>query len=981
MRNVLTHTYRLAMSSMLVLSIVLIQIPTVSLAIGSAKTSPDTNRFRSQSESAALVPPIVFSNPAPITIADRAGVSTPNGIASPYPSSISVSGLTGALSNLTVTLTGYNALRPRDNEFALVGPSGQTLMLMSDTGDLISTAPGVNLTFSDGAPTPVPTGPGSSIPSGTYRPTDFPIAAPVGNDGFPAPGPTTVNSSAPAGTATLASVFNGSDANGTWSLYAIDDALGGGPSTVTGGWSLEITVDENIALTSTTVVSNLNPALTTQNITFTATVLSGGNPVTEGSVSFTDNGSPIATCNAVAVDGSGNAGCTTTLAEGSHAIVANFGGSPSFGTSSGSVIQIVNSATVVTGAQFCNIGGISIPDLPAPTNPYPSNIAVSGLAGSVSTLTVQLNGLTAPRTNHLDFLLVGPSGQAFQIVSDTGDAVTAATGINLTLDDAAPGQLPIGLPLTSGTFRPTDSTVIGAPDLYPPPAPGSYSQPAPAGVATFASVYGGTDPNGTWSLYAIDDAVGGGVSTVTGWCANFSVTPFTTTTSVVSSLNPSNVGDNVTFTATVTSAGGTPSGSVEFFDGATSLGTAALNASGQAALATSALTAGSHNITAAYQGATVGAGGGGFSGSVSPVLVQVVQIVQTAPTANSDNYSTNEDTPLNVAAPGVLANDSDPDPGTTLTAVLVSGPANALSFALNADGSFSYTPALNFNGSDSFTYKARDNTNLESSPVTVTITVNPVADGPEVIVRPGGSCGSGNGGTINLTVSDLDTPAGNLTLSASSSNTALVPNGNVTFGGSGADRTMTVAYNSHSGVQSSTITVTVSDGGGGTGTVIVTVIAGSNAADTINGTSGADMIFAGNANDTVNAGGGNDLVCGGNGDDTIDGGSGHDTINAENGNDTVNGGDGNDTLIGENGNDILRGQGGNDVIIGNNGNDQLIGGDDDDTLTGNNGADFFSGGSGVDTATDFTPAQGDTTDGTLGMFRNFLDLTNMRAGA
>ena len=59
-----------------------------------------------------------------------------------------------------------------------------------------------------------------------------------------------------------------------------------------------------------------------------------------------------------------------------------------------------------------------------------------------------------------------------------------------------------------------------------------------------------------------------------------------------------------------------------------------------------------------------------------------------------------------MTAPGVLANDTDVD-GATLTAVLVTGPAHG-TLALNADGSFTYTPAANFNGADSFTYRAND---------------------------------------------------------------------------------------------------------------------------------------------------------------------------------------------------------------------------------------------------------------------------------
>jgi Ca2+-binding RTX toxin-like protein len=953
MKNDMPRLSRRLLSSLIALALVLVQFPTIALAHSPSKAVSRT-QFRSL-ERGAVLPPVVFSNPGSITINDRAGTATPNGISSPYPSTIAVSGLTGAVTNVAVTLTGYSAARPRDTEFALVGPGGQALVLMSDAGDLTSTAPGIDLTFSDAAAALVPTGSGSTIPSGTYRPTDVLVAAPAGNDNFPAPGPSSVNSPAPAGTATLGSVFNGTDANGTWSLYAIDDSLGGGASTVSGGWSLEITVDENIALTSTTVVSSMNPASTTQNVTFTATVTSGGSPVTGGSVSFTDNGNAIAGCTGVALNGSGNAACTTTFAEGSHNIVATFSGATSFGMSSGNVAQVINSQTIVTGAQFCNNGGVSIPDSPGSTSPYPSNISVSGLFGTVSNVTVQINGLTAPRTNNLDLLLVGPAGQGFEMMSDVGDSTTAATGVNLTLDDAASGLLPVGLPLSSGTFRPTDSNVIGAPDVYPAPAPGSFDRPAPAASSTFASVYGGSDPNGNWRLYAVDDAIGGGTSTITAWCVNFTVTPVATSTTLVSSLNPSNTGSSVTFTATVSSSGGIPSGSVEFLDGVTSLGTALLNGSGIAALSTSSLTGGSHNITATYQGATIGAGGGGFAGSTSNT---VVQIVRTAPTANPDNYSTNEDTPLNIAAPGVLGNDTDPDPGTTLTAALVTGPTNAQSFILNADGSFSYTPAPNFNGSDSFTYKARDNANLESSAAIVTITVNAVDDGPEVVVSPGASCGSSYiSGTINLMVSDLDTPAGNLTLNASSSNTALVPNANIVFAGSGANRTMTVTTVPQATVQVSTITITASDGQGGSNQITVTVTVGTNLSETINGTSGTDMVFARNGEDTVSVGGGIDLVCGGLGNDTINGGSGDDTLNGENGNDILNGDDGNDFLFGE------------------LGADQLLGGNDNDTLTGGTGADFFGGGAGNDTATDFTPSQGDTSDGSLAMrLREFAEL-------
>ena len=77
---------------------------------------------------------------------------------------------------------------------------------------------------------------------------------------------------------------------------------------------------------------------------------------------------------------------------------------------------------------------------------------------------------------------------------------------------------------------------------------------------------------------------------------------------------------------------------------------------------------------------------------------------------------------LNVAvAPGLLGNDTDVD-GDTLTALLVNGPSHG-TLTWNANGSFSYTPAAQYSGSDSFTYRAQDSSGALSSLVTVSLTV------------------------------------------------------------------------------------------------------------------------------------------------------------------------------------------------------------------------------------------------------------------
>src|SRR5207249_7993711 len=86
-----------------------------------------------------------------------------------------------------------------------------------------------------------------------------------------------------------------------------------------------------------------------------------------------------------------------------------------------------------------------------------------------------------------------------------------------------------------------------------------------------------------------------------------------------------------------------------------------------------------------------------------------------------------EDTALNVPASGVLSNDTDAD-NDPLTALLVSGPAHG-TLGLSTNGGFTYTPTNNYNGPDSFTYRASDG-QTSSSPATVSLTVTPVNDPP-----------------------------------------------------------------------------------------------------------------------------------------------------------------------------------------------------------------------------------------------------------
>src|ERR687885_2559878 len=147
---------------------------------------------------------------------------------------------------------------------------------------------------------------------------------------------------------------------------------------------------------------------------------------------------------------------------------------------------------------------------------YPWSINVSGMTGTTSKVTVTLSGITETAGKDLDLLLVGPTGANLVIMSDNGDA-SAPSNVNLTLDDAAATILPAtdAGPLVSGTFQPSNSQ---AGDVFPSPAPSNFTSAAPVGSATFASVFNGTNPNGTWSLYVVDDSCSSGIGgSMSGW--------------------------------------------------------------------------------------------------------------------------------------------------------------------------------------------------------------------------------------------------------------------------------------------------------------------------------------------------------------------------------------------------------------------------------------------------------------------------------
>ena len=179
------------------------------------------------------------------------------GVANPYPSDITVSGVIGPVIKVTVTVTGFNHTFPSDVDMLLVGPGGQKFILVSDViGG--TDAVGINWTFDDAAAAFI--GSTGTPVSGTFKPTNYttcqdPFAAPAPAGPYLSPG----GIGTPCGTDTLfGSVFGSS--NGTWSLYVVDD-LGADVGSITGGWSITFTVS-GVGCPSPTPSASTTPGIT-----------------------------------------------------------------------------------------------------------------------------------------------------------------------------------------------------------------------------------------------------------------------------------------------------------------------------------------------------------------------------------------------------------------------------------------------------------------------------------------------------------------------------------------------------------------------------------------------------------------------------------------------------------------------------------------------------------------------------------------------
>jgi len=483
--------------------------------------------------------------------------------------------------------------------------------------------------------------------------------------------------------------------------------------------------------TSTALASDANPSKSGQQVTFTATVTSGGNAVTTGAVTLVEGSSCAAGTTvgtATNVDGSGKATFQiSNLLVGSHSLIACYAQTGTFAASSGALTQTVNKAATTTTLS---------------SSQNPANV------GQSVTLTAT--------------------------VTTTAPGVGTATG-NVTFKDG-------GSTLGTGAL---DAT----------------------GTATFTTSTLTVGNHNITAEYAGDAQREGSTSAILVQ----SITQIATTTTLTAAPNPSVFGQAVTFTATVASAGGVPSGTVTFKEGGTALGTASLDGTGKATFSTTTLAVGSHPVTAEYAGA------GNFAPSASAVVTQVVNQASSATAIASSvnpsvfSQSVTFTATVTAVAPGagtptgsVTFNDGATSLGTV---ALVGGTASVTTSSLTVGThniTATYGADINFSGSTSSTLsqqvnKAPTTTAVVSSKTptafgesvtfTATVTVNAPAVG-----TPTGSIEFRDGTTVLSTVPLVAGQAtlATATLSVASHTISAVYSGDASFATSTGSTTQVV---------------------------------------------------------------------------------------------------------------------------------------------------------------------------------------------
>ncbi|HEY6269889.1 MAG TPA: Ig-like domain repeat protein [Candidatus Acidoferrum sp.] len=484
-----------------------------------------------------------------------------------------------------------------------------------------------------------------------------------------------------------------------------------GDTKFAGSTSAPVVETINQSVTTTTVSPNINPSNLGQAITITAVVVPSAGGTTTGTVTFLDGATTLGTSTV-----SSNIAqlSLSSLSVGSHSITAKYSGDTNFTAStSAAVTQTVNQASTTTtvgsnlnpatfGQSITFTTAVQTSTSGAPTGTVTlmdgtTSLGTSSLSsGGTAQLTVGglsagSHSITAAYSGDANFT-ASTSTALVETVNQGSTTTTISSSANPSAFDqtvtfTATVQPPAGTTATGGVTFLDGSTSLGSATLSSNSAQLVVSA-LTVGAHSITAVYAGST-NLSGSTSAVLSQVVNGAST---------------TTAVTSSANPSTFGQAATLSASIQTAfGGNATGTITFLDGTTALGTATVS-SNAAQLSLSSLSAGSHSITARYNGDT------NFSGSTSAALAQTV---------NQASTTTGIASSLNPSAFGqsvVFTATVQPSSGTaaTGTVTFLDGAISLGSTAVSGNSAQLAVSAL-LVGSHSVTASYSGNTNLSGS--------------------------------------------------------------------------------------------------------------------------------------------------------------------------------------------------------------------------------------------------------------------------
>jgi sugar lactone lactonase YvrE len=549
----------------------------------------------------------------------------------------------------------------------------------------------------------------SANPAGLGQPVTFTAAVTGAAGSGPFSGSVTFNDGAnplgppvPVNASGLASYLTSSLSAGQHSITAVY----GGDAAHSGSTSPAIT-QSVLEATSTTLVSSANPAAQGQSITLTATVAASGAATTSpaGAVTFTDGANPLAT---VPLNSSGIATLTTsTLAAGLHSITATYNGDAA-NQISGSVSNLLQQEVLVASQ-------VAIASAPNPSNygnavtftvtatsagPATPTGAVTILDGGSPIGSATLIGSTGAGTFITAALYVGSHTITASYLGDTSNAPSTSAFITQVINPPT-----VTTPTSTIASASPNPAVAGALVSISASVQVWHGMAPPTGAITFSDTFNGvTVPLGTSPVNAADTAAIGAtfavgthsiVATYGGNAVDAASTssPFllmvqqaATAVVLASSPNPSIADSAVTFTATVTSNGAVPTGTITFLADGASIGSAPLSAGGTATLTNSSLTPGTHSVIAAYSG---------DANNTASTSFAISQVVDTIPTTTTLTSSASAGGTVSLVA--TVTSASVPTPTGTVTFLV--GTTILGTAPLSANGAATLIPTL-ADGSD-----------------------------------------------------------------------------------------------------------------------------------------------------------------------------------------------------------------------------------------------------------------------------------------